>query len=137
MYSSAVRWLTSTPGYNRDTIVDHELRTVALPGLQLRFVRGPGPLAVDPPLLATLRASSRPRAFLENLSTTHPATRGRNLPQARVEERLEAILHLEGEDALGALRDRARAIAMGLAGGARSIASIGSSGSCAVRAPAG
>jgi len=51
-------WLTATTN-----------RVVSYPGLRLRFVRGPGPLADDPKFL-TIRSSSRARAFLENLATT-------------------------------------------------------------------
>jgi len=92
-------WLTSTTN-----------RVVSYPGLRLRFVRGPGPLPDDPRFL-TLRSSSRARAFLENLAIARPSSRTRPVPAADLEQRLEQILHLEGETALGALRDRARQIA--------------------------
>ena len=92
-------WLTSSTN-----------RVVSYPGLRLRFVRGPGPLADDPKFL-TVRASSRARAFLENLATTHPSSRTRVVPIADLEQRLEQILHVEGEGALGELRDRARQVA--------------------------
>lgn len=85
-------------------------REIRYPGLRLRFVRGPDPLPDDPKFL-TLRSSSRTRAFLENLSTTHPGTRTRVLPRRDLEQRLEQILHVEGEPALQQLRDRAREIA--------------------------
>lgn len=92
-------WLTATTN-----------RVVSYPGLRLRFVRGPGPLPDDPKFL-TLRSSSRPRAFLENLATTRPGSRTRAIPIADLEQRLEQILHVEGEQALNELRDRARRIA--------------------------
>ena len=92
-------WLTSTTN-----------RVVSYPGLRLRFVRGPGPLD-DDPALSTIRSSSRARAFLENLATTRPSSRTRALPIAELEQRLEQILHVEGEQALKDLRDRARQIA--------------------------
>ncbi|HET7503726.1 MAG TPA: Fic family protein [Kofleriaceae bacterium] len=85
-------------------------REVRYPGLRLVFRRGPGPLADDPKLLA-MRQSSRARAFLENLATTRPSSRARALPVEQLEQRLEQILHVEGEQALNELRDRARAIA--------------------------
>jgi hypothetical protein len=85
-------------------------RVVHYPGLRLTFLRGPGPLADDPKFL-TVRSSSRPRAFLENLSTTRPGSRTRILPIEDLEQRLEQILHVEGEQALNQLRDRARQIA--------------------------
>jgi len=85
-------------------------RAVTYPGLRLTFIRSPGPLAGDPKFL-TVRSSSRPRAFLENLSTTRPSSRTRILPIEDLEQRLEQILHVEGEPALNQLRDRARQIA--------------------------
>jgi fido (protein-threonine AMPylation protein) len=92
-------WLTSSTN-----------RTVSYPGLQLRFVRGPGPLA-DDPKVAGLRSSSRARAVLENLATTHPSSRTRSIAMGDLEHRLEQILHLDGEPALRELRDQARQIA--------------------------
>jgi len=85
-------------------------RTVTYPGLTLRFIRGPGARTDDPPFMTTLRASSRARAFLENLSTSRPTTRNRVLPMAEIEKRLEGILHVEGEQGLNALRDHAREV---------------------------
>ena len=92
-------WLTSSTN-----------RVVSYPGLELRFVRGPGPLADDPRFL-TIRSSSRSRAFLENLATTRPSSRTRAVPIGDLEQRLVQILDLEGEQALNELRDRAREIA--------------------------
>ena len=85
-------------------------RTVTYPGLRLTFIRGPGPLADDPKFL-TVRSSSRPRAFLENLSATRSSSRTRVLPIEDLEQRLEQILHVEGELTLNQLRGRARQIA--------------------------
>lgn len=92
-------WLTSSTN-----------RVVSYPGLRLRFVRGPGPRA-DDPMVAGIRSSSRTRAFLENLATTHPSSRTRSTPLADLERRMEQLLHLEGEQALNELRDQARQIA--------------------------
>jgi hypothetical protein len=85
-------------------------RRVNYPGLCLRFIRGPGPLPDDPRFLAG-RVTSRARAFLENFSETRRSDLAATVPRNALEERLEQILHLEGEEALGALRDRARVIA--------------------------
>jgi fido (protein-threonine AMPylation protein) len=92
-------WLTSSTN-----------RTVSYPGLELRFARGPGPLASDPEV-ARVRVASQARAYLENLATTRPSSRTRVLPRADLEQRLEQILHIEGEPGLNELRDRARKIA--------------------------
>lgn len=84
-------------------------RKLRYPGLVLDFVRGPAPLADDPPFLS-LRSSSLARAFLENLSTRgrDPA---RTLAREALEARLERILHSGGEAELQRIRDRAREIA--------------------------
>ena len=83
-------------------------REVTYPGLRLRFVRGPAALEDDTRLLH-FRGSSLARALLENLSTRHRDDRA--LPVAKVEERLEKVLHVDGESGLNQLRDRAREIA--------------------------
>lgn len=85
-------------------------RTVEYPGLRLRFVRGPEALPDDPKFM-TLHSSSLPRAFLENLTTTHPSSRSRVLSQTEIEERLETILHANGAAELQSIRVRAREIA--------------------------
>ena len=84
-------------------------REVKYPGLVLKFIRGPGPLRDDPQFL-TIRSSSLPRAFLENLSRGR-ASRSRVLPIEEIEASLEKILHVGGEVELNRLRDRAREIA--------------------------
>lgn len=83
-------------------------RDVTYPGLRLRFVRGPAALEDDTKLLH-FRASSLARALLENLSTRHRDDRA--LPVAKLEERLEKVLHVDGDAGLNQLRDRAREIA--------------------------
>lgn len=84
-------------------------RHVQYPGLTLHFVRGPEALPDDPRFLS-LRASSLARAMLENLSTRSRG-RVRTVPRDMLEARLEQDLHLGGEAALEAIRDRAREIA--------------------------
>ena len=68
-------------------------RRFTLPGLQIRLIRGPGPLDGDQPFLQGLFLASRPRAFLEVLMPTRVSagvTRG--LPAQIVEEKLEQLL---------------------------------------------
>ena len=88
-------------------------REVRYPGLVLKFIRGPGPLSDDPAFL-TIRASSLPRALLENLSTGR-SSKSRVLPIEQLEARLEQIIHVGGEAEVNRLRDRAREIADELA----------------------
>jgi len=84
-------------------------RKIEFPGLTLAFVRGPEALE-DDPSFRNFRASSIPRALLENLSTSKTTAR-RSLSVSDLEERLEAILKVKGEKELKTLRDRARQIA--------------------------
>jgi hypothetical protein len=90
-------------------ITSNRNREVRYPGLVLRFIRGPKPLADDPKFL-TIRCSSLPRALLENLST-HKATRSRVVSAEQLEARVEQILHAGGETEVNKIRDRARQIA--------------------------
>ena len=87
-------------------------RTIALPGLVVRRVRGPGPLPGDTRFVAGLHLASRPRAYLENLAPSR--ARGhvaRAVGRAEVERRLSEILRVQGAGALNALRDAARELA--------------------------
>ena len=84
-------------------------RIVRYPGLNLHFIRGPEPLKEDTVFLR-FRASSFPRALLENLSSTK-ASAQRTLPVEELEQRLETILQIEGEKELNSVRDHARKIA--------------------------
>ena len=85
-------------------------RVLRYPGLKLKFMRGPEPLDDDATFINT-RASSMPRAVLENLSITRGGDEERTVPRKELEHRLEEILHAKGEKGLNELRDRARVIA--------------------------
>lgn len=84
-------------------------RTVVLPGLTVRLLKGPRAGAADKPFMGALFISSQPRAFLENIQR---ARRGENssksISRKELEERLDRILRLRGERVLNALRDDAR-----------------------------
>ncbi|MGK5084433.1 Fic family protein [Bdellovibrionota bacterium FG-1] len=84
-------------------------REINYPGLRLRFIRGPEPLEDDPKFL-TLRASSQARMLLENLSTIRKGAKPKTASRAQIEMRLEQLVRDGGEDAINALRDRARTI---------------------------
>ena len=84
-------------------------RRVQYPGLMLVFIRGPKALQDDLVFLG-MRASSFPRALLENLSTQQ-RTSNRSIPRAQIEQRLERVLQNRGESELSLIRDRAREIA--------------------------
>ena len=87
-------------------------RTIALPGLRVTLVKGPGALSGDMPFGDNnLYFASRARQLLENLTPTRGA-RGRSAGPSAVEERLVAILHASGEDELNRIRDAARDLAL-------------------------
>jgi len=88
-------------------------RTLRLPGLTLRGIRGPGPQPGDMRVLDLHRASDA-RASLENLKATRVRGVSRALPRPDLEERLERMLQLGGEQALNQLRDDARELAPAL-----------------------
>jgi len=88
-------------------------RRYSCPGLTIEFIRGPGPLEDDRPFVG-LRASSLPRALLENFRRDARASTPRTLPIEEIERRLEQILHDGGEAELNLIRDRARTIAVEL-----------------------
>lgn len=84
-------------------------RTVRLPGLTVRLLKGPPAGAADKPFMGALFIASQPRAFLENIQRTRSgASSSKTIPRKELEERLERLLRLRGEKALNALRDEAR-----------------------------
>jgi Fic family protein len=86
--------------------------TVELPGLILHFAKGPAPLEDDQTFFQNLKASSLPRAWLENLQQTKGSgERVKALSREQLEEKIEAFLRLKGEATVNQIRDRARDIA--------------------------
>jgi hypothetical protein len=87
-------------------------RRVKLPGITVRVVRGPGAIEGDVRFGNALWLPSQARAYLENLK---PARRRNGtasvLPRAELEDRLERLLRVSGEDKLNALRDAAKRVA--------------------------
>lgn len=90
-------------------------RPVALPGLTLRPRNGPGPVDGDAPFMG-LRMSSPARSALDNLrpSRSRAGAVKRTLGAEELEERLERLTRVRGENALNELRDEARVIAPSL-----------------------
>jgi hypothetical protein len=86
-------------------------RTLQLPGIRVRLVRGPGPLEGDTPLW-DLHIASRSRALLESLKPSRArAGVARGLSRERVEEDLERELAAGGAERVNEIRDRARVLA--------------------------
>jgi Fic family protein len=87
-------------------------RNVELPGLTIHLLEGPGVIGGDKPFFETLHVSQEPRAYLENMQTSRAqGEASKVLPQAAIEEKLEKIIQMKGEQALNVLRDEAREIA--------------------------
>jgi hypothetical protein len=87
-------------------------KNVALPGLTIHFLNGPSRIEGDNPFFENLYVSQEARAFLENLQSTRlSAEESKVLPMTQLEERLESIVRARGEQALNAIRERAKQIA--------------------------
>ena len=84
-------------------------KKIKLPGVEINFLEGKGPVEGDNKLFGELYASSKERAFLENLQITKkagPDSKSLSIPQ--IEEKLDDILRINGEDGLNRIRDKAR-----------------------------
>jgi len=90
--------------------------TVNLGDIQLKFIKGEGPLERDNRLVNRLFIASLERACLENLRKSRTAKDGekRALAVEVIEERLIDILRIEGEEGLNKFRDRANLVAIEL-----------------------
>lgn len=86
---------------------------ILLGDIQLKFIKGAGPLARDNRLNGDLYLASLERACLENLRRSRVGADGerRALPVAIIEERLMDILRVDGESGLNDFRDRAKEVA--------------------------
>lgn len=84
----------------------------SLPGITIRFMEGPDPIEGDNPISEGLFASQRERAILENLQISRrPGPESKTLTLPEIEERMELIIRVNGEEELKNVRDRAREIA--------------------------
>lgn len=86
-------------------------KKVSLPGITLQFLEGHPPIEGDNKFSGELYVSQKARAFLENLQVSRKlgsASKCLSLPE--IEERLEQIIRVNGEDEINKLRDQARAI---------------------------
>lgn len=84
-------------------------KKIKLPGITINFLEGKGPIDGDNKMIGELYVASEPRRFLENLQITKrtgPDSKTLSIPQ--IEEKLDDILRIKGEDGLNSLRDKAR-----------------------------
>lgn len=90
-------------------------RNVALPGITLNLIEGPARMSQDQLFTDGLYVSHEARKFLENIQESRrPGPASKTLALPEVEEKLEQIARIKGEDGLNALRDQARETAQQL-----------------------
>jgi Fic family protein len=89
-------------------------KKIELPGVSIRLLQGQGAIDGDNILSGELYVSQKPRAFLENLQTTWAGPTSKCLTLSEIEEKLEQIIRVNGEDELNKLREAARSISVEL-----------------------
>lgn len=87
-------------------------KKITLPGIILRFIEGHNPIQGDNIFTCELYVSQLERALLENMQVSRkPGPESKTLTLSEIEERLEQVIRVKGEDGLNELRDNARMIA--------------------------
>ena len=90
-------------------------RKLMLGDIKLDIMMGRGPIAGDNPLSGGLYASQLERALLENLQQSRkPGSDSKTLTIPEIEDRLEQIVRVRGENGLNEFRDKARLIGKSL-----------------------
>lgn len=87
-------------------------KNINLPGITLRFIEGPAPIDGDNRFSGELFASQTERALLENLQVSRqigPKSKTLKIPE--IEDRLEGIIRVKGEDGLNEVREKAKKVA--------------------------
>jgi Fic family protein len=87
-------------------------KKVTLPGITIRFLEGQKPIEGDNSFTGELYASQKSRAFLENLQSAKnigPTSKCLTLPE--IEDKLEQIIRVNGEEEINKVRDKAKSIA--------------------------
>ncbi|ELV7525257.1 Fic family protein [Flavobacterium psychrophilum] len=87
-------------------------KKIELPGITIRFMEGLPAIEGDNPFSGELFVSQQERAFLENLQSSRqvgPTSKTITLPE--IENKLEQIVQVKGEEGLNQFRDKAREIA--------------------------
>ncbi|TRX03729.1 Fic family protein [Flavobacterium gawalongense] len=86
-------------------------RKVKLPGITLNIVKGHPPIAGDNPMSDGLYVAQKERAMIENFQESRKSgEESKTLERRQIEDKLETIVRVQGEDGLNALRDKAREI---------------------------
>lgn len=90
-------------------------KKIELPGLTLRFMEGPPPVEGDNSFNGELFVSQKERAFLENLQVSRqPGPDSKTITLPELEDKLEQVIKVNGEDGLNAIRDKARVLSESL-----------------------
>jgi prophage maintenance system killer protein len=87
-------------------------KKIELPGITIRFMEGSPAIEGDNPFVGELFVSQQERAFLENMQISRqvgPTSKTLTLPE--IENKLEQIVQVKGEEGLNQFRDKAREIA--------------------------
>jgi Fic family protein len=87
-------------------------KKIELPGITIRFMEGLPAIEGDNPFSGELFVAQQERAFLENLQSSRqigPTSKTITLPE--IENKLEQIVQVKGEEGLNLFRDKAREIA--------------------------
>lgn len=85
------------------------LRKVELPGIILNIMPGPGAVTKDNLFTKGLYVSHEARKFLENLQESRrPGPASKTLTLHELEEKLEQLVRVKGEEGLNILRDQTR-----------------------------
>lgn len=108
-HRSAIEYAPTKAGYIFLTYT--YTKKVSLPGITISFIEGQGPIEGDNIISGELYASQKPRAFLENLQTSrNPGPTSKCLTLVEIEEKLEQIIRVNGEDEINKVRDKAKKI---------------------------
>lgn len=85
-------------------------KKIVLPGLTIHLLAGPGPLEGDTVFMETLYFSSRARTLLENLQPSRGKYK-KCVSRADLEDYINKICHVYGEQQINQLRDHAKVLA--------------------------
>ncbi|MCY4560722.1 MAG: Fic family protein [Flavobacteriaceae bacterium] len=86
-------------------------KNILLPGVTIHLLKGNRALDTDMKFIGNLYASSQERSFLENLQTSKKrGPQSKIIPRTTLEEKLDQIIRIRGEDGLNEFRDNCKTI---------------------------
>jgi len=90
-------------------------KKIKLPGVTISFLEGKGAIEGDRKFVGALYVSQRERALLENLQISKkPGSESKTLTLPEIEDYLEKIIRVNGEEEINRVRNKAREIAQQL-----------------------